>query len=68
MINCYQGTTQGDDKDDSKGDVKDNDDEDDGINVLEELSENERVQVLENTTEVRETVTKVSYHGPKNVR
>jgi hypothetical protein len=31
---------------------EDNDDEDDGINELEELNENERAQVLENTAEV----------------
>jgi hypothetical protein len=58
----------GDDEDDSEGDVEDNDDENDGINELEELSENERAQVLENTVEVHETVTKVSHHGPENVR
>ena len=38
----------------------DKDDEDDNINELEELSEDERSQVLEETTVVRETVTKVS--------
>jgi hypothetical protein len=50
-----------DDNDDNK------DDEDDGINELEELNKNEQAQVLENTTEVRETVTKVSNYETKDV-
>ena len=54
------------DDDDDKDD-EDNDDEDDGINELEELNENERAQVLENTAEVRETVTKVSDYETKDV-
>jgi hypothetical protein len=56
-----------DDDDDSEEDVEDNDDEDDGINELEELNENERAQVLENTAEVRKTVTKVSDYEAKDV-
>ena len=48
-------------EEDVEEDVEENDDEDDGINELEELSENEWVQVLENTAGVRETVTKVCY-------
>jgi hypothetical protein len=51
-----------DDEDDKEEDVEEEDDEDDGINELEELSEDEQVQVLEDTAEVRKTVTKVSYH------
>ena len=47
-----------DDAEEGVGDI-DMDDEDDGINELQELSENEREQVLEDTTVVRETVTKV---------
>lgn len=46
----------------SEADVRDSDDEDDGIDELERLGEGERVQLLEDTTKVRETVTKVSYH------
>jgi hypothetical protein len=41
---------------------------DDGINELEELSEDEQAQVLKNTAEVRETVTKVSHHETENVQ
>jgi hypothetical protein len=48
-----------DGEEDVKKDVEENDDEDDGINELEELSENKRAQVLENTAGVRKTVTKV---------
>jgi hypothetical protein len=48
-----------DGEEDVEEDVEENDDEDDGINELEELSENERAQVLENTAGVCETVTKV---------
>ena len=51
-----------DDEDDEEEDVQEDDDEDDGINELEELSEEEQAQVLDNTAEVRNTVTKVSYH------
>jgi hypothetical protein len=54
-----------DDEDDSEEDAEKNDDEDDDINELDELSEDERVQVLENTMEVRETITKVSYTKQK---
>ena len=43
-----------DDDDDPEEDAEDNDDEDDGINKLEELSENEQAQVLENTAKVCE--------------
>src|SRR5882757_2133204 len=57
-----------DDKDNEEEDVKENDNEDDGINKLEELDEDEQVQVLENTTEVRNTVTKVSHHEAEDVR
>lgn len=51
-----------DDEDNKEEDVEEEEDEDDGINELEELSEDEQVQVLEDTAEVRKTVTKVSYH------
>jgi hypothetical protein len=52
-----------DDEDDEEEDVREEEeDEDDGINELEELSEDEQVQVLEDTAEVRNTVTKVSCH------
>ena len=54
-----------DDEDDSEEGAKKNDDEDNDINELDELSENEQVQVLENTVEVHETVTKVSYMKQK---
>ena len=57
--------TEEDDQDDFEEGAKKNDDEDDDINELDELSENEWVQVLENTVEVRETVTKVSYTKQK---
>ena len=57
-----------DDDEDPEEDTEDNDDEDDGINKLEELSENEWAQVLDNTAEVRETVTKVSNNETENVR
>ena len=50
-----------DSEEEGEEDVEENDNEDDGINELEELSENEWVQVLENTAGVRETVTKVCY-------
>jgi hypothetical protein len=56
-----------DDEDEDKEEVEDNDDEDNGINELEELSENEQAQVLENTTEVHETVTKVSHHKAEHL-
>jgi len=51
-----------DNEDDKEEDVEEEEDEDDGINELEELSEDEQVQVLEDTAEVRKTVTKVNYH------
>ena len=51
-------------EDDTEEDNEDNS-EDDDINELDELSENEWVQVLGNTTEVCETVTKVSYMKQK---
>src|SRR5882762_4803609 len=47
------------DDDDDEENVEEDDDADDGINELEELSEDEQAQVLKNTAEVRETVTKV---------
>ena len=50
-----------DDNDNNKN-VKEDDDADDGINALEEPSEDKQAQVLKNTAEVRETVTKVSHH------
>jgi hypothetical protein len=50
-----------DDEDDEEEDIREEDDEDDGINELEELNEDKQVQVLEDTAEVRNTVTKVSY-------
>jgi hypothetical protein len=48
-------------------DEEDKDDVDDGIDELQELDENERVQVLESTAVVRETVSKVGccrVHAP----
>jgi hypothetical protein len=36
-----------------------NDDEDDGVDELQELSQNERVRIMESTAVVRTTVTKV---------
>ena len=51
-----------DDDDDDEENVEEDDDVDDGINELEELSEDEQAQVVKNTAEVRETVTKVSHH------
>ena len=57
-----------DDDDNPEEDAEDNDDKDNGINKLEELSKNERAQVLENTAEVRETVIKVSNNETENVR
>jgi hypothetical protein len=57
-----------DDEDDEEEDDQDEDDQDDGIDELEALSENERVQVLEDTAVVRETVTKVRHHETKDVR
>jgi hypothetical protein len=56
------------DEDDPEVDDEENDDDDNGIDELEELSENERAQVLENTAEVRETVTKVSNYEAEDVR
>ena len=50
-----------DNEDDEEEDVQEDDDKDDGINELEELSEEEQAQVLDNTAEVHNTVTKVSY-------
>ena len=50
-----------DDNDNNKN-VEEDDNADDGINELEEPSEDEQAQVLENTAEVCETVTKVSHH------
>jgi hypothetical protein len=47
-----------DDEDDE--DIEDKDDETDGIDELEELGEDRRDEVLENTADVRETVTKVN--------
>ena len=44
---------------DVEGNVEEKDDADDGINEIEELSEDEREQVLESTAVVREMVTKV---------
>jgi hypothetical protein len=44
---------------DVEGDIEEKDDADDGINELEELSEDEQGQVLESTAVVREMVTKV---------
>jgi hypothetical protein len=41
-------------------DIEDKDDETDGIDELEELGEDGRDEVLENTADVRETVTKVN--------
>jgi len=55
------------DDDDDEENVEEDDDADDGINELEELSEDEQAQVLKNTAEVRETVTKVSHHETENV-
>ena len=49
-----------DEEDEGDEEERAEDDEDDNINELEELSEDERSQVLEETTVVRETVTKVS--------
>jgi hypothetical protein len=53
-----------DDAEDNEDDDKDNDDkdEDDGINELEQLSEDKQAQVLEDTAEVHNAVTKVSFH------
>jgi hypothetical protein len=47
-----------DDAEEGAGDIK-KDDEDDGIDELQELSAKERERVLEDTAVVRETVTKV---------
>jgi hypothetical protein len=55
------------DDDDDEENVEEDNDADDGINELEELSEDEQAQVLKNTAEVRETVTKVSHHETENV-
>ena len=51
-----------DDEDNEEEDIKERDDEDDSINKLEELSEDEQVQVLEDTADIHNTVTKVSDH------
>ena len=56
-----------DNNNNNEEDDKEDDNEDDGINELEELSEEEWTQVLKNTAEVRETVTKVSNHETENV-
>jgi hypothetical protein len=56
-----------DDEDDKEEVIEDKDDEDDGINELQELSENERAQVLEDTAVVRETVTKVCCNETEHV-
>ena len=56
-----------DDNDNDEENVEEDNDVDDGINELEELSEDEQAQVLKNTAEVRETVTKVSHHETENV-
>lgn len=55
---------EGDDGEDGEEDVdeedvEDKDDKDDDIDELEELSESERAWMLENTADVRATVTKV---------
>ena len=55
-ISCYQRDNTEEEEEDS---------EDDDINELDELSENEQVQVPENTAEVCEIVTKVSYMKQK---
>lgn len=46
---------------------KDKDDVDDGIDELQELSENEWVQVMENMTAVHEMVTKVCVNEAEDV-
>jgi hypothetical protein len=49
-----------DNDNDEVEDDEDKEDLDDGVDELQELSENERAQVMENTKAVRNTVTKVS--------
>jgi len=55
-----QDNDHGDDDDDDEEDEEEgNDDEDDGVDELQELSQNERVRIMESTAVVRTTVTKV---------
>jgi len=56
-----------DDNDNDEENVEEDNDVDDGINELEELSEDEQAQVIKNTAEVHETDTKVSHHETENV-
>ena len=50
-----------------EGDDKDKDDEDNGIDEIDELSESQWAGVLESTAVVHETVTKVHNHETENV-
>jgi hypothetical protein len=56
-----------DDEDDEEIDAECADDEDDGIDKLDEPSESERAGVLESTAVVHDTVTKVRYHKAENI-
>jgi hypothetical protein len=53
------GDGEGDNNNDNEEEEEGNDDKDDGINELQDLSQNERVQILQSTAVVRVMVTKV---------